>query len=222
MAQSAQHITFSVSQHSGNTATYVLTAIYASPNWRQRETLWHSLTEFHNSVLSIQTPWLLMGDFNSIIARGEKFGGRQDPFLANARAFKDFVHHNDLIDLGFSGPKYTWNNCRQGRDWILERLDQALATPAWLDIFGAHSITHLTRITSDHYPIFLSDLTHTQKGKKPFRFENMWTPYPGFNSMLSQFLKKPDLKCPYQLRWGRRRSSCLTGMQKLLAKFLGT
>lgn len=106
MAQSAQHITFFVSQHSGNTATYVLTAIYAFPNWRQRETLWHSLAELHNSVLSIQTPWLLMGDFNSIIARGEKFGGRQDPFLANARAFKDFVHHNDLIDLGFSGPKY--------------------------------------------------------------------------------------------------------------------
>lgn len=64
-----------------------------------------------------------MGDFNSIHERSRKVEGRQDHFLATTIAFKNFIHSNALIDIGFFGPKYTWSNCRQRQEHILERLD---------------------------------------------------------------------------------------------------
>ncbi|TXG73471.1 hypothetical protein EZV62_002050 [Acer yangbiense] len=41
--------------------------------------------------------------------------------------FKEAVDDCDLMDLGFSGPRFTWNNMRDGKDNIQEWLDRLLA-----------------------------------------------------------------------------------------------
>ena len=40
-----------------------------------------------------------------------------------------------LVDLGFQGNIYTWNNGRDGDDFVQERLDRACATVEWRDMF---------------------------------------------------------------------------------------
>jgi hypothetical protein len=59
-------------------------------------------------------PWLLLGDFNSILSPFEKSGGRNFGSSSH-NDFVDFVHSNALVDLGFVGNKFTWSNHREGR-----------------------------------------------------------------------------------------------------------
>ena len=51
-------------------------------------------------------PWLLLGDFNEILSGEDKFGGRNIN-LNRAIEFKECINTSNLLDLGFTGPKYT-------------------------------------------------------------------------------------------------------------------
>lgn len=109
-----------------------------------------------------QIPWILMGDLNRILAP-ERLGGRPDPFLATARAFRDFIHDNPLLDIGFTGHKYTWNNCRHGEDCIPERLDRSQHVMDWV-LWDPHAIpSHLPHV----WPLshFLFPGLHSSSGR---------------------------------------------------------
>lgn len=49
-----------------------------------------------------------------------------------------------LIELGFSGPKFTWNNKRVGAANIKERLDRAVANSSWINRFNKVQVTHFS------------------------------------------------------------------------------
>jgi hypothetical protein len=49
------------------------------------------------------------------------------------------------MDLGFSGPKFTWTNLRGVADLIQERLDKGWANSEWKTNFPEASIQHLPR-----------------------------------------------------------------------------
>ena len=51
-------------------------------------------------------PWLMLGDFNEVLCGKDKFGGRRIN-LNRALEFKDCLDAYNLLDLGFSGPKFT-------------------------------------------------------------------------------------------------------------------
>ncbi|CAL1359606.1 unnamed protein product [Linum trigynum] len=77
-----------------------LSAVYGCPAPVQRRELW----DFLRSITEGMTqPWLLVGDFNSIISPSEKLWGA--PFDASRiRDFQDVIQDTELIDLGFVGP----------------------------------------------------------------------------------------------------------------------
>ena len=92
----------------------------------ERKILWSNLFEvakLHN------LPWLLLGDFNETLCGDDKLRGRQVN-LNRAIYFKGCLDSCNLIDLGFSGPKFTWSNQRQVTDLILEQLDRCFANPS--------------------------------------------------------------------------------------------
>ena len=65
------------------------------------------------------SPWICCGDFNEILDKSEKFGGRQKMQLGidNFRRTIDICH---LHDLGFEGDDcFTWSNGS-----VFERLDR--------------------------------------------------------------------------------------------------
>ncbi|CAL2248920.1 unnamed protein product [Prunus armeniaca] len=89
------------------------TAIYAKPCEIKRAKLW----EYLNFVVSCHDmPWLLAGDFNYFLHFDDKLGGVPRCCL---RGFKAWFDENEMCELHFTGPKYTWTNKR-----ILERLDR--------------------------------------------------------------------------------------------------
>jgi hypothetical protein len=92
-----------------------------------------------------------------------------------------------MIDLGFSGPKFTWSNCHDINSLIMERLDRALANPNWRILFPEASVSHLTRTHSDHCPILLTlcpTIPHSLP--RPFRFENIWFSHSEFPKIVEQ------------------------------------
>ena len=52
--------------------TFVLTAVYASPNFAKRKIF---LNYLENLATTINLPWVLLGDFNDMISENEKMGG---------------------------------------------------------------------------------------------------------------------------------------------------
>ena len=49
--------------------TFLLTAVYASPNFAKRKIFWNYL---ENLIATINLPWVLLGDFNDMTSEDEK------------------------------------------------------------------------------------------------------------------------------------------------------
>jgi hypothetical protein len=168
---------------SPSSSPWLLSAIYASPRFADRLVLWNNLkliADSHN------IPWAVMGDFNDIVSSDEKFGGN---LICRTRvqAYLNCMDYCHLIDLGFSGPKFTWTNMRGVMDLIQERLDRAWANSNWKLIFPEAQIHHLARINSDHCPLLLKlDPPPPSSTDRPFRFQPCWLNHPDFPRIVKE------------------------------------
>jgi len=79
-----------------------------------------------------------------------------------------------FIDLGYSGPAYTWTNKRFSSVPTYERLDRCLGNAEWCMAFPTTTIYHLPMLYSDHAPILAVLNSQRVRTNKPFRFENWW------------------------------------------------
>uniref|UniRef100_A0A2N9H5A8 CCHC-type domain-containing protein n=1 Tax=Fagus sylvatica TaxID=28930 RepID=A0A2N9H5A8_FAGSY len=182
LCSTEQEIHVSV-QVRGSNSLWLLSAIYASPRRSERRILWENLkviADLHN------LPWVMLGDFNNILSCDEKWGGNR-PSNSRMSEFKNCLNACNMIDLGFSGPKFTWSNCHDVSSLIMERLDRALANPDWRILFPEAIVTHLTKTHSDHCPFLLTlcpIIPHVLP--RPFRFENIWLSHSDFLSIVDQ------------------------------------
>jgi hypothetical protein len=81
--------------------------IYGDPHHRTTYAVWAQVLDFVVTYSNLST--LCMGDMNDIMHPNEKSGlGRPD--LRRINAFCDHVKQCGFIDLGYSGPAYTWSN----------------------------------------------------------------------------------------------------------------
>lgn len=156
--------------------SFLLTAIYASPHYDIRKIIWDKLGSLSSSLIIL---WLLMGDFNDISNRNEKFGGCP-PNPRKMFLFNQFLNRGNLIDLGFKGPKYTWTNCRENNRLIKTRIERFHANPDWISMYPNSKVFHLPRVRSDHCPLLLSTQPNRCTGPKPFRLELFWIKHPLF------------------------------------------
>ncbi|KAF7116442.1 hypothetical protein RHSIM_Rhsim04G0089300 [Rhododendron simsii] len=69
--------------------------------------------------------------------------------------FRNFIDDIDLIDVGYVGYPFTWNNKREGRANIRIRLDRVVVNSRWRTDFSSGSLHHLKPGGSDHCPILL-------------------------------------------------------------------
>lgn len=84
-----------------------------------------------------------LGDFNEMCAPGEVVGG--DFSDARAQRMLGTVEECELIDLGFTGPKFTWQQCVNGRRTTTTRLDRALGDISWRHLFQEAYVEHCAR-----------------------------------------------------------------------------
>lgn len=59
-------------------------------------------------------PWLIWEDFNAYVHNQELKGGNRASSMSS-KEFVDLTDDLERMDLGFNGPKYTWNNLRIGK-----------------------------------------------------------------------------------------------------------
>ncbi|XP_030942467.1 uncharacterized protein LOC115967498 [Quercus lobata] len=157
--------------------TWLISAIYASPRFEERCMLWNNLRMLANMH---DLPWALMGDFNEVLSANEKYGG--NPICQRrVRAIRECMNDCSMMDLGFTGPKYTWTNKRELGNLIQCRLDRCWINPGWKELYPEANVTHLARINSDHCPLLLNLYPFLGSNvDRPFRFQTIWLSHSDF------------------------------------------
>jgi hypothetical protein len=120
-------------------------------------------------------------------------GGGNERSRNQMEAFQKTLEECELTDLGFYGPKYTWRNCREGEDFIKERLDRGMANQAWRDIFPSAEVQVEAAIWSDHSPIFLrlsGMVARERRMGQKFRHEASWILEEEYSNVVKQIWGK--------------------------------
>ena len=149
-----------------------ITFIYGEPRVEDRHLTWELMKRIKYRS---DKPWIVVGDFNEAMWQFEHFsetkrGERQ------MEAFRDTLAICDLFDLGFSGVPWTYDNKQAGHRNVRVRLDRAVATASWSDMFEHAEVEHLTSPCSDHCPVLLKvvPVVSGRTTQKILRYEIMW------------------------------------------------
>lgn len=163
----------------------MLSVIYASPNVLTRSFLWEFLLSLGHAFTA---PWLLLGDWNQVLQQGDKLGGRLVTVSRiGSKPSWDVVTSCVLMDLGFSGCRYTWSNLRTSRGLIKERLDRVYSNEDWHTKFPYATVKHLYRCHSDHLPIlFSTDGSQVRHSTTPqFHMLTAWFQHEDFEKVVA-------------------------------------
>ncbi|KAF7147810.1 hypothetical protein RHSIM_Rhsim03G0079300 [Rhododendron simsii] len=150
-----------------------MTCVYAPTTTADMRVLWQELEAIGRGE---DLDWIVGRDFNAIAHQDEKFGGlpRHNWEMAD---FQDFIQESSLIDLGYVGYPFTWNNKRHGRDNVKERLDRFFASPSWRIRHPHGVVKHLQPGGLDHCPILLEASDNVRRFKQRFIFDRRWAEY---------------------------------------------
>jgi hypothetical protein len=172
-----------------------LTGIYGEPRQENREDTWRLLRTLHHQS---NLPWMCIGDFNEILYSFEKQGGVPKP-QAQMDKFRDALDYSNLQDLGFEGDMFTWrNNNWRAEGYIRERLDRAVASPAWRIHFSDFKVKNGDPEHSDHRPV----VVRAECSKKP-----SWTGNKGLNKRFeARWILEDDCEAIVMNAWGLARA----------------
>ncbi|CAA7045136.1 unnamed protein product [Microthlaspi erraticum] len=134
-----------------------------------RDLVWERITRIGTTRTD---PWFLIGDFNEITGNHEKQGGP----LRQASSFVSFnlmISDCGFVDFPSRGNTLSWRGRRRGKI-VRCRLDRALATEDWHDLFPVSHVQYLPMIGSDHRPILATLDSNIMKRRKQFRFDKRW------------------------------------------------
>ncbi|XP_074305781.1 uncharacterized protein LOC141641002 [Silene latifolia] len=104
-----------------------ISMVYGFNRVVDRLPLWHSLQLMHQVVAG---PWVVMGDFNSVLAMDERIGSEIS--VAEMRDFQDCVDNCGIGDIPAHGAFFTWNNKQDVGDVVFSRIDRAMVNDEWL------------------------------------------------------------------------------------------
>lgn len=161
---------------------WLIFAAYGDCDDRRNDEIWRKLSDY---ATNNDLPVCAIGDFNCITGQNEKQGGSQI-VKAKHKKFRSFLQRAGLIDLGFSGPAYTWANNQQGMALILERLDRAVVTAEWINLYPNSKVFHIPNYSSDHLPILLRTEPKPRRKAKSFRVKQWWASHHDFQDVCAK------------------------------------
>lgn len=85
--------------------------MYTKPYVACKTILQNNLKSFGSTY---DGPWLVLSDFNDITCVAKKFGGNK-LCCKHVETFRQDIIVWNLLDLGFSGPHFTWSDLRQAK-----------------------------------------------------------------------------------------------------------
>nr|GEX44447.1 nucleotide-binding alpha-beta plait domain-containing protein [Tanacetum cinerariifolium] len=141
----------------------------------QKKMLWDYLS-------LVITNWkgevIIMGDFNEVRNKTERFGSVFNAQGANA--FNAFISSSGLAKVPLGGCSFTW--CHKSAT-KMSKLDRFLISESLMSSCPNISAISLDRFLSDHRPILLREFM-LDYGSTPFRFFHYWIEVDGFLKMV--------------------------------------
>jgi hypothetical protein len=166
--------------------TWRFTGFYGPPETGIRTRSWALLRQLHALA---DWPWVLLGDFNEIVALEEKYG-MEDRSLRQMAGFWEVLSDCSLLDLGFIGSEFTWSNNREDEALVRVRLDHGVATQNWKALFPNATVSHLTVVNSDHMGLLMDmapcPLQPRRKKHKLFWFDHTWVQEEGCEGVITE------------------------------------
>jgi hypothetical protein len=157
---------------------WAFAGVYGPNHARDRRILWDELAGLMSWWIM---PWCIGGDFNVTRFSSERSGVACRMAMSD---FSVFLHEQGLLDLPLAGGLFTWSLAQVPPKW--SRIDRFLISPDWEARFPGVVQKRLPRICSDHFPLLL-DNVNGPRGKRPFKFENMWLKKEGFGALVKQW-----------------------------------
>ncbi|XP_071681709.1 uncharacterized protein [Lolium perenne] len=152
---------------------------------------WH---EFWNFLRRLKTqgdgPWIVCGDFNEVLHNSEHFGSN-DRSEAQMIQFRECLDDCGLVDLGFSGPIYTWSNKQDSDRNVQVLLDRAIGNGDFMHMFDDCHFENIITTTSDHFAISINlkknaDEARARPVQTGFHFEAAWLRSPEYKQVVEQ------------------------------------
>ncbi|GJR92155.1 RNA-directed DNA polymerase, eukaryota, reverse transcriptase zinc-binding domain protein [Tanacetum coccineum] len=130
----------------------LIISVYAPQELSEKKSLWdylcHVIDNWKGSVI-------IMGDFNEVRNKNERFGTIFNVHGANA--FNSFISMANLEEVPLGGCSFTW--CHRSAS-KMSKLDRFLMSESLLSECPNLSAITLDRFLSDHRPILLRESTH--------------------------------------------------------------
>lgn len=158
---------------SSKEAPWILFIIYNSQILTTQKLLCNTLTD----ITTTRLPWLLARDFNAVLSDQDFKGGSSRSYTYKSNFFTNLINSNNLVDVGFVGPCFTWCNNQTSLACRWNRLDRFLANHEWVSIFTSIVNQHLLRACSNHTPPLLTAHFCMSSKNYVFRFDNFWFEY---------------------------------------------
>ncbi|KAM0859687.1 hypothetical protein ACQ4PT_047052 [Festuca glaucescens] len=166
------------------------TGFYGAPRAEDRHHSWRSLRTLHWIEHSA---WLCVGDFNETLYASEHFSRALRPEW-QMRAFREVLEDCSLVDLGWSGVEYTWDNGQMGVANVKARLDRSLGNEAFMNMFAHKRVRHIVTSESDHCFVLSEvrvDVGDTRpRGPIQFRYEDVWQTHADYDDLVLAKWKK--------------------------------
>ncbi|XP_015169932.1 uncharacterized protein [Solanum tuberosum] len=154
-----------------NNTQFQFTVVYGLHTISTRIPLW---TAIHKMSSQINEPWLIMGDFNSILEQEDRIVGSQVQD-AETKDFKECVNDSNLVELQIGGRNFTWTNGH-----VYSRIDKAIVNAEWVNKMATQQVIAMEPLFSDHSPLGLIMEEKRGTRKRPFRFYNCIGKHPEF------------------------------------------
>ncbi|XP_057811506.1 uncharacterized protein LOC131025735 [Salvia miltiorrhiza] len=118
------------------------------------------------------------------------------PLRSSCSEFCAFIEASDMIESPSSGIRLTWSGQRLLPRHVESRLDRALFSIGFANLWASINTHALPRLTSDHSPLIFQCSDEMGKGRR-FKFLNMWTSHPNFLERVeSSWAAAADVRCP--------------------------
>ncbi|XP_058185177.1 uncharacterized protein LOC131302517 [Rhododendron vialii] len=105
--------------------------------------------------------------------------------------FHSLLSDCEFMDLEFKGPSYTWSNNQEGENNIRIRLDHALATVEWRNLFPLAQVLHELKVGSDHCPLLVKCRVPLKKDPFTFKFESKWSTHVDCAQVIGRAWSEP-------------------------------